>query len=109
MSEDSEPVNVEQCAVYLKALADPTRLRILKALQAGPLTVSDVAFALDMEIGLVSHHLRTLYHAQIATSYRDGKYVYYAWNGDFSKLRARGGTFDFGCCQFQLSAASNGD
>ncbi|SRR6056297_1056616 len=105
MTEGLEMVNPEQCAVYLKAIADPTRLRILRALQAGPLTVSDVALAMEMEIGLVSHHLRTLFHANIAASHREGKYVYYALNQDLLKRRARGGTLDFGCCQFQLAGA----
>ena len=101
--DNSQSSNEEQCAVYLKALADPTRLRILRALQAGPLTVSDVALSLEMDLGLVSHHLRTLYHAGLASSQRDGKYIYYSLNQSFLNRRPRSGSLDFGCCKFQFT------
>lgn len=62
------PPDPGQCAVYLKAIADPTRLRILNALKAGPLTVGDIALSLEIEAVLASHHLRALYHAKVAVA-----------------------------------------
>lgn len=97
------PPDPGQCAVYLKAIADPTRLRILNALKAGPLTVGDIALSLEIEAVLASHHLRALYHARIAVTEKDGKYVYYSLNDEFFARRGSSEKLDFGCCQFQFS------
>src|SRR6056297_2396098 len=77
-STSSETPGDEACATYLKAVADPTRLAIIRALQVGPLSVSDIAELLEHEMGVVSHHLRVLYHADIVQTRRDGKYIYYS-------------------------------
>ncbi len=98
---ESQRESVE-CAVYLKALADSVRLQIVRALQAGPLSVSDLAELLDLELANVSHHLRVLYHADIVTSERDGKFIYYALNIEFLKSRAANRSLDFGCCKIDL-------
>lgn len=94
----------DQCAVYLKALADPTRLRILNALKAGPLTVGDIALSLEIETALVSHHLRALYHAKIAVTEKEGKYVYYSLNAILFARRGGNEKLDFGCCQFHFGS-----
>ncbi len=98
----SEAPDVERCAGYLKALADPIRLRIVRALQSGPMNVSDLALLLDAEIANVSHHLRVLYHANLVTTERDGKYIYYHLNREFFKNRSLSKSFDFGCCKIDL-------
>ena len=61
-----------ECATYLKALADPFRLQIIRALQSGPLSVSDVAELLESNLANASHHLRVLFHAGIVITERDG-------------------------------------
>ncbi|QDV11994.1 HTH-type transcriptional regulator NmtR [Rosistilla oblonga] len=93
-----------RCAVYLKALADSLRLQIIRALQNGPLSVSDLALALDQEIGTVSHHLRVLYHADLVTTEREGKFIYYSLNKQVlgGKSKARRGALDFGCCKLDM-------
>ncbi|PQO46012.1 ArsR family transcriptional regulator [Blastopirellula marina] len=104
MSQPSEPSDVpgvDACASYLKALADPHRLQIIRALQQGAMSVSDIALLLELEIANASHHLRVLYHAQIVTTHKEGKFVYYDLNPAFLKSKAAS-SFDFGCCKFDL-------
>jgi ArsR family transcriptional regulator, lead/cadmium/zinc/bismuth-responsive transcriptional repressor len=65
-------------ALQAKALGDPTRLRIAAALQLGEeLCVCDLAWITELAQNLVSHHVRTLRTAGLATSRRDGKLVMY--------------------------------
>ena len=61
-----------------KALGDPTRLRIAAALQLGEeLCVCDLAWITELSQNLVSHHVRILRTAELATSRRNGKLVMY--------------------------------
>ncbi|ACU97581.1 ArsR/SmtB family transcription factor [Saccharomonospora viridis] len=65
-------------AERLRALGEPTRLRIAYALHAGAeLCVCDLAWIIGSSQGLVSHHLRQLRAAGLVTSRRDGKLVMY--------------------------------
>jgi DNA-binding transcriptional ArsR family regulator len=65
-------------AARMKALGDPTRLHLATALaEAGELCVCDLAWVSGRAENLVSHHLRTLRAAGLATSRRDGKMVLY--------------------------------
>lgn len=90
------------CANYLKALGDPIRLKIVRALQAGSMSVSDLVELLELEMANVSHHLRVLFHADIVTTQRDGKFIYYALNAEFLKSRSAAQSLDFGCCKIDL-------
>lgn len=61
-----------------KALGDPTRVRIAAALQLGEeLCVCDLAWITELSQNLVSHHVRVLRTADLATSRRNGKLVMY--------------------------------
>jgi ArsR family transcriptional regulator len=64
----------------LKALADPTRLRMLDLLarQAQPLCVCDITSQFDLHQPTISHHLRILREAQLIASERRGVWSYYA-------------------------------
>ncbi len=97
-TENTSTAQAAVCATYLKALGDPVRLQIVKALQCGPLTVTDVAELLDIELPNVSHHLRVLFHAQLVTTEKDGKFSYYRLNSEFLMRRS----LDFGCCKIDL-------
>lgn len=102
------PSDETVCANYLKALGDPVRLQIVRALQAGPLSVSDLSQLLDLELANVSHHLRVLFHAELVTTEREGKYIYYRLNQHFLKNRSPTKAFDFGCCQIDLGSHTRG-
>lgn len=70
---------VEPAALRLKALGDPTRLQVALALAGtDELCVCDLAWIVGRAENLVSHHVRVLKTAGLATSRRDGKMVMYA-------------------------------
>jgi DNA-binding transcriptional ArsR family regulator len=65
-----------------KAYGDPTRLAIALALrEAQTACVCDLGFIVARDEKLVSHHLRTLKIAGLASSQRDGKMVIYELTG----------------------------
>lgn len=69
---------LDRQATRLRALGDPTRLRIAHALLVGTeLCVCDLAWIVGSSQGLVSHHLRQLRAAGLVASRRDGKLVMY--------------------------------
>ncbi len=67
-----------QVAEIFKALADPTRVRILHALSHAELCVGDLAAVLEMSESAVSHQLRLLRSLRVVRARREGKQVYYA-------------------------------
>ena len=64
--------------IVLKAVADPTRLRILKLLEGGELCVCQVQAVLDLAASTVSKHLAVLKSSGLAHDRRDGRWVYYS-------------------------------
>ena len=63
----------------VKALADPTRLALAAALLDGDeLCVCDLSWVMERADNLVSHHVRVLRTAGLATSRREGKMVLYS-------------------------------
>lgn len=72
------PEELELWAAGAKALADPTRLAVALALAAGEIAcVCDLAWIVGRDERLVSHHVRLLKAAGLASSERDGKMVMY--------------------------------
>jgi DNA-binding transcriptional ArsR family regulator len=64
-------------AATLQALATPSRLRILTELRHGPLGVTALAEAVEMEQSAVSHQLRLLRALGLVTGARAGRSVTY--------------------------------
>ncbi len=60
-----------------KALADPTRLRIMLLLLRRDLCVCELMYILGMEQSRVSHHMRVLRDAGIAEDVREGRWIIY--------------------------------
>ena len=56
-----------------KALADPTRRRIVAQLARGARTVSELAEPLDMTLAGVSKHVRVLVEAGVVTQHKRGR------------------------------------
>jgi len=63
-----------------KALADPTRLEILRlvAAQAGPTCVCDIVDHFDLSQPTISHHLRILREAGLLSGSRVGIWSFYS-------------------------------
>jgi DNA-binding transcriptional ArsR family regulator len=73
------PAALALAAARAKALGDPTRLAVAGALAgADELCVCDLGWILGRSQNLVSHHLRLLREAGLATARRDGKMVLYS-------------------------------
>lgn len=70
---------VEQVAGGFAVLADPARLRIVLALlEAGEMSVRDVAAAARVSETSASQHLRVLRTSRTVRNRRDGRLVYYS-------------------------------
>src|SRR3954447_23835043 len=54
--------DVESAARLFRGLGHPLRLRLLGAFESGALSPSDAADLLDVPLGLVAYHMRTLRH-----------------------------------------------
>ena len=61
-----------------KALAEPTRIKILHLLFDQELSVSTIAETLDLNQSNVSHQLRFLKNLLLVKYRRDGKTIYYS-------------------------------
>ena len=64
-------------ARFFQALADPTRVRLLKALAEGEWCVSDLTGALGMDQPAVSHQLKYLREMELVRWQKHGRHVYY--------------------------------
>lgn len=74
ISED-EIVDISE---IFKILGDPTRVRIVAALQIRELCVGDLACLMEISQSGVSHQLRLLKKSRIVKTRRDGKMIYYS-------------------------------
>jgi ArsR family transcriptional regulator, lead/cadmium/zinc/bismuth-responsive transcriptional repressor len=78
-AERIDPTAAEQAAARAKALGDPTRVTIALALRDGEeLCVCDLAWVVERNDNLVSHHVRLLRTAGLVCSRREGKMVLYS-------------------------------
>lgn len=64
----------------IRALTDPTRREILRALREGDLTAGEIAVRFPITAASVSHHLAVLREAELVTVERSGKNLVYALN-----------------------------
>lgn len=72
------PEQARESAVRARALSDPTRLTLAASLAAGgELCVCDLSWIAERPENLVSHHLRALREADLVSSRRDGRMVFY--------------------------------
>ena len=76
-----------------KALADPTRVRILTALRGRELCVCELCDALGVSQSTLSTHLRVIRAAGLVRTRKEGKWIYYAPEPD--KRRLLEGVFKF--------------
>lgn len=67
----------EKRSRVFKALADPTRLRILMLLRIREMCVCEVMIALGLTQPTASHHLGILENAGLVKSRKEGKWVFY--------------------------------
>jgi DNA-binding transcriptional ArsR family regulator len=87
----------------LKALADQTRWRMVRALLGGSLTVNELTEQVDAAQYNVSKHLRVLRDAGLVTTEREGKSVRCTVPPSVRRTIARNkNQLDLGCCTFRF-------
>lgn len=68
---------MKQLLKVMKALGDPTRIRIMKMLEQREMCVCEICAALGVAQPTVSSHLKVLEGAELVASRRDGLWVNY--------------------------------
>ncbi|HHU18911.1 MAG TPA: winged helix-turn-helix transcriptional regulator [Bacilli bacterium] len=63
-----------------KALADPTRRKILTLLKAGDLTAGEISSHFEMSKSSISQHLNILKQAELVYDNKQGQFIYYTLN-----------------------------
>ncbi len=90
-SEALSAAEETRLAELFRMFGDPTRLRILSALQISELCVCDIATLLGMTVSAISHQLRLLKAAGLVTGRRDGKSVVYTLADDHVRIMMQNG------------------
>jgi len=63
-----------------KALADPTRRKILRLLRERDMTAGEIAEQFNITKPSISHHLNILKQSRLVLDERQGQYIYYSLN-----------------------------
>ena len=71
---------VSRLAELLSVIADPTRLRIVAALDAAELCVCDLSATIGLSESAVSHQLRTMRSLKLVRARKEGRRVFYSLN-----------------------------
>ncbi len=69
-------------ADFLKALADPTRLKVIQVLRYSELCVCDLTSLVGISVSGLSHQLRYLRNKNIVKFRKEGKLAYYSLADD---------------------------
>ena len=80
MQSDLDVAAASELAAVVKALADPTRLRIVDALRKSapqPVTQTELMPLFDMTQQALSRHLKVLVEAGVVAAERRGLWAYY--------------------------------
>ena len=72
----------EDLSLLFKMFADPTRLKVLKALFEQEMCVMDLSVLLKMTHSAVSHQLASLKKTRLVRSRKEGRVVYYSLDDD---------------------------
>lgn len=99
-----DQLNSHRCSKFLRALADPERLRIIQCIQPGPLAVGEISTRLNSPLANVSHHLKQLRIAGLVVGRKHGRSVHYELAGRVAPRQRGNGlnVLDFGCCRLEL-------
>ena len=81
-TEFSSQKNISLTAELSKALATPSRLKILLTLSHGPASVSKIVIATELSQPLVSQHLKVLRGIHLVSVQRDGREAIYSLMDD---------------------------
>lgn len=90
------------CIAALRALGEGTRLRILRLLFKGQLSVNEISDRLDVSQYNVSKHLRIMREAGLLETEKNGKQRLYSVSDEFrDQMATNKNVLDLGCCTFR--------
>lgn len=78
--DSKEAQNIAEVYNFMRAVADPNRLKILCLLRGGSLCVCKIVTEIKISDKLVSHHLKQLKKAGLLNEKREGNFIYYSLN-----------------------------
>ena len=83
-----ESGSLEELLTGLRAVAEPSRLRLLAICAQGEWTVSELTQVMGQSQPRISRHLRVLAEARLLDRYREGSWVFYrrAGQGEGARL-----------------------
>ncbi|TYO92276.1 ArsR/SmtB family transcription factor [Desulfallas thermosapovorans] len=76
-------MNINNFVKILKALGEPTRLKILKLLSIRPMYVCELESVLQMSQPRISQHLRTMKEAGLVTEKKEAQRIFYSLQIDY--------------------------
>ncbi|EUJ46615.1 ArsR/SmtB family transcription factor [Paenilisteria rocourtiae] len=76
-------MNYEKTSLVLKAMADPSRMKIIHLLSSGSLCACDVLKHFDFTQPTLSHHMKSLEKAGIVSVTKQSQWHYYALKETF--------------------------
>ncbi len=76
--EEADPREAKKRGKFFKALGDETRQRMLGLLSSREMCVCELITALNMTQPTTSHHLKILEDANLVSSRKEGKWVFYS-------------------------------
>ena len=77
---------MQAAVTFAKALADPTRLRVIAALRQRELCVCELCDALEATQSTLSTHLTLLREARMTRTRKQGKWIYYRLSEEAAPL-----------------------
>jgi len=83
LSNPSQSIDLDHLVIYLKALADPNRLRIFNLLMEGSQCNCELGESLGLPPNLISHHLALLRQIGLVNAERhptDARWIIYSVN-----------------------------
>jgi len=90
------------CSRKLKAIANPVRWAVVTQLIGGTKTVGELNVSLDMDLTLLSHHLKILRDEGFVECFREGKRMRYRLSTKV-ELTSSGLGINLGCCRLELN------
>lgn len=97
-TKKSKDPAAEIAPLALKALGDPTRMKIMLMLEGRRRTVTEIVEFFELSQPTISRHLQTLADAQLVKREKVGQKVYYSLNGGALSDICIGLATSFPCC-----------
>lgn len=91
----------------LKALADPTRLQLIRLLLTCDHTVEELAATLAATEYNISKHLRILRQAGVIVSSKQGRHLHNTVAPAFRRQIGERRVLDLGCCAFRFDGSGS--